>query len=129
MIKKISIIVLTFLFISCSDIGIKNESEREKKIEILSLKLADVKKEIEKANLLPLKEMLDLSLIKQYQIEKILNLVPNDIKFYYTTPIFENNKIKNIVGIGWSERVFYLEIVYSYKNNDWKIIDIKEKGD
>lgn len=129
MIKKIFIIVLTLLFVACSGVGTKKEDERERKLKVLSLKLADIKEKIEKADLSLLKEMFDLPLIKQYQVEKILSLVPNNIKFYYTSPSFENNQIKNIVGIGWNESIFYLEVAYGYKDNEWKITDIKEKGD
>lgn len=123
------VIVVTFLLVSCSKVDIKQVSERDRALEVLTSKLELIKKEMQEDKVSTLVDMLDISIIKNYKIKRLLNNLPQGVKFYYTKPEFEKDSVKNSVGLRYGENIFYLDVEYSYKNKEWRVIDIKERGD
>ncbi|MGL5088799.1 MAG: hypothetical protein ACRC6Z_05025 [Cetobacterium sp.] len=127
MIKKIYVIFLIILTASCSNLNeISNENYLNVENKLLS-KLELVEKDLKVNDSKVLKESLDVSLIKKYEINKLFQYDLSRVNFYFTKPEIEKYSGSNIIGFKFSEEIFYFNVEYKYLNGDWKITKFTER--
>ncbi|MGL5052029.1 MAG: hypothetical protein ACRC5W_00310 [Cetobacterium sp.] len=127
MIKKIYVIFLIILTASCSNLDkISDENYLNVENKLLS-KLELIEKDLKVNDSKILKESLDVSLIKKYEINKLLQYDLSKVNFYFTKPKFFKNSGSNVIGFGFSEEIFYFNVEYKYLNGDWKITKFTER--
>ncbi|WP_297598706.1 hypothetical protein [uncultured Cetobacterium sp.] len=127
MIKKICVVFLVVLTASCSNLENKNRENLTGIDNRLNTKLELIQKDLQKNNLISLKNSLDVSLKERYMVNKLSDYNLSELKFYFTKPEFEKTTAKNSVGIRIGEEIIYFNLEYKYSNGDWKIIKFTER--
>ncbi|MEG0840168.1 MAG: hypothetical protein RSF36_00995 [Cetobacterium sp.] len=137
MFKKISVLLILLLTVSCSNIEKKDSLNNQKmsqdfyeKIQnekLLNELLTNIKNELEKNKTNLFTSSIDMPMKKRF-ITNELNMYDfSKMNISYTKPIISNKRAENTVAFRFDEQITYFKIGYELKNKEWKIVEFEER--
>lgn len=125
MFKNNLILFLIILLTACSNLEIRNLNSQEK--ISLENKIEYLKSSLKNSDFQEIESFLEDSLKNQFFLKEIKKIDFTRISLFSSPLQFENSFAKNTLGISSQGNTVYLDLKYQFKNNGWKIVEIKER--
>lgn len=113
--KNIIFFVLVFLFVSCSNVKVKNKEED------INIFLERVKNNIKNSNFSNIEKDFERNIYNEKTIEELKKYNLENVKILFGKVKIDGRKAKNIIGLVFSEEVIYLRGKYKLVKGKWKI--------
>jgi hypothetical protein len=119
------IILVTILLTACSSLTVYELSEIEK--NSLTQKIEELKDSLVTNNLDNIENFFEDGIKERALINQIRKMNLSEVKVFYSEPEFQDNQGKNVVGLSLYDSMLYLDMVYQFKQGQWKVIDVNQK--
>ncbi|MGL4687719.1 MAG: hypothetical protein ACRCVS_03415 [Fusobacteriaceae bacterium] len=124
MFNKKLILFLIILLTGCSNLRVKEISILEQ--QKLSVQLDNFKNSLKTNSINNFDSFFNDNIKTQYTLKELKKIDFSEVRFFYSKPLFNNTIATNIIGFNGFDRVFYFDLTYQFKNDNWIIINIKE---